>query len=171
MDQKERLGRSLKSAREMTEGIFATLTKLEEWTYQVHPKANHPLWVAGHLASTDNFFAALVEPDKSREIDGWSEKFGMGSQPTGNPADYPPSAEVLDYLRERRTVLLEVLDGLSEEDLARATPEGTPDFLPDVASVFETAVWHEGIHCGQLTIAHRALGHPPLFGAPQPAEA
>jgi hypothetical protein len=65
-------------------------------------------------------------------------------------------------MRERRATLLNVLDGMSEEDLAKKTPNGAPDFLPDAASVFELAVWHEGQHSGQLTVARRALGHPPL---------
>ena len=65
-------------------------------------------------------------------------------------------------MRERRVVLLSVLDGMSDDDLARKTPDGAPEFLPDVASVFELAVWHEGQHSGQLSVARRALGHKPL---------
>ena len=38
--------------------------------------------------------------------------------------------------------------------------------LPDFAAVFETAIWHEGLHCGQITVARRALGFPPLVDAP-----
>jgi hypothetical protein len=66
-------------------------------------------------------------------------------------------------MRERRRALLDVLDGLSDEDLARKTPVGAPEFLPDVASVFELAIWHEGQHSGQVSVARRALGHKPLF--------
>ena len=69
--------------------------------------------------------------------------------------------EVLAYMRERRAVLLELLADLSDEDLAKPTPEGAPEFLPDIGSVFETAVWHEGLHSGQLSVARRALGFPP----------
>ena len=94
----------------------------------------------------------------------------MGSQPTNNPADYPPVEEVIAFMRERRQTLLEVLDAASEDDLAKPAPEGAPDFLPDVASVFEMAAWHEGLHSGQLSVARRGLGNAPLFG-PQPAEA
>ncbi|GAG45102.1 unnamed protein product, partial [marine sediment metagenome] len=45
------------------------------------------------------------------------------------------------------------------------------DFLKDYGAVFTTVTWHEAMHAGQLTIAHRALGNPPLFGAPAPTEA
>jgi hypothetical protein len=67
-------------------------------------------------------------------------------------------------MRERRQALLSVLDGLSEEDLSKPTPPGSPEFLPDVASVFETAIWHEGLHSGQVSVVRKALGMPPLMG-------
>jgi uncharacterized damage-inducible protein DinB len=54
------------------------------------------------------------------------------------------------------------LEAMSDEDLAESTPAGAPEFLPDVGSVFELAVWHEGQHRGQLSVARRALGHKPL---------
>jgi hypothetical protein len=66
-------------------------------------------------------------------------------------------------MRERRAALLCVLDELDESAFSQAMPKGTPDFLSDVASVFEMAIWHEGMHSGQLTVARRALGHQPLF--------
>jgi hypothetical protein len=60
----------------------------------------------------------------------------------------------------------EILEGLNDEDLDKPTPEGAPDFLATVRHVFELAVWHEGIHVGQLTVARRALGHAPLVDMP-----
>ena len=29
---------------------------------------------------------------------------------------------------------------------------------------FETAVWHESLHAGQLSVTRKALGFPPLMG-------
>jgi hypothetical protein len=60
--------------------------------------------------------------------------------------------------------MLRLLDSLSDEDFSRPTPEGAPEFLPDVGSVFEMAVWHEGLHSGQLSVVRRILGHKPLAG-------
>jgi hypothetical protein len=87
----------------------------------------------------------------------------MGSQPTDNPDDYPPVAEVLDYMRDRRQTLLSVLDSLSDEQLDTRTPSGSPDFLADFGMVFQTAAWHEGMHTGQLTTVRRSLGHTPIM--------
>jgi hypothetical protein len=94
---------------------------------------------------------------------GFAEKFGVGSRPTSEPSDYPPVADVLAFMRDRRAVLLDIFDSLSEEDFAKLTPEGTPSFLADIGSVFETAVWHEGLHSGQLSVTRRSLGFDPAF--------
>jgi uncharacterized damage-inducible protein DinB len=162
MDHKERLRRQLTSVRAGSERLLADFRTPQEWTFQVHPACNHALWFAGHMTTIDNFFLSLVAPEKARQLPGFQAKFGMGSQPTSDSTAYPPPEEVLAAMRERRQTLLETLDELSEEDLAKKTPAGAPDFLPDIASVFELAVWHEGQHSGQLTVARRALGHPPL---------
>jgi uncharacterized damage-inducible protein DinB len=162
MSLKNRLRRNLVALRERSERLLADFKKPEEWTFQVHPACNHALWFAGHMATSDNFFLSLVAPGRTRPLPDYQARFGMGSQPTSDPAAYPPPAEVLAAMRERRAALLAALDELSEDDLARKTPDGAPEFLPDVASVFELAIWHEGQHSGQLSVARRALGHQPL---------
>jgi hypothetical protein len=117
------------------------------------------------MANTDNFLISLVAPERARDLDRFAAQFGMGSKPQPNAERYPPVDEVLNYMRERRAALLELLAGLSDDDLSRPTPEGAPDFLADFASVFELAVWHEGLHSGQLSVVRRSLGHEPLLGA------
>lgn len=163
MSQKDRLKRQLVHMRENSERLLADFQTPEQWTFQVHPNCNHALWFAGHMATIDNFFLSLVAPEKTRQLPDFQAKFGMGSQPTNRPAEYPPPESVVETMRERRQALLETLDGMTDDDLARKTPQGAPEFLPDVASVFELAIWHEGQHSGQVSVARRALGHKPLF--------
>jgi uncharacterized damage-inducible protein DinB len=162
MALKERLLRQLKNTREMSERLLADFKTPAEWTFQVHPSCNHALWFAGHMATSDNFFLSLIAPEKKKEIPEFQTKFGMGSQPTNEPAAYPEPESVLATMRERRGMLLSTLEGMTDDDLAKKTPDGAPDFLPDVGSVFEVAIWHEGRHSGQLSVARRALGHKPL---------
>lgn len=162
MNSKDRLQRQLINMREMSERLLADFHSTDEWLHQVHPGCNHALWFAGHMTNTDNFLISLIAPEQGRQIDGLATRFGMGSQPTANASDYPAPAAVLADMRERRAALLELLASLSEEDLSKPTPPGAPDFLPDYASVFELAIWHEGVHRGQLTVTRRALGHKPL---------
>lgn len=165
MAQKERLQRQLLAARQLSERLLADFQTPEAWTHQVHPGCNHALWFAGHMAYADNFFISIVDPQRSEKRADFESKFGMGSQPTNSPADYPPADEVLQHMRERRRTLLEILDRLNDEALAGSTPAGAPEFLPDLASVFEMAVWHEGMHSGQLSVVRRSMGKPPVLGA------
>lgn len=161
----QRYQRQLQGAREMSEALLAAFKTPEDWTRQVHSQCNHALWFAGHMASTDNFFLSLIAPEKAIDLANLQPLFGMGSHPTSNPADYPPPEQIVSVMRERRQKLLEVLAGLQDADLSRPLPKGTPDFLSDVGSVFEMAIWHEGVHSGQLSVARRALGFQPLMGA------
>lgn len=171
MDLKGRLQRQLTTIRQMSERFLSAFETPEQWTHQVHENANHPLWFAGHMGMVDDFMLSLLAADKAGVEDRYREKFGMGSRPTSDPADYPDPQEVLSFMRRQRENLLAVLAGLSDEDLSRPSPEGTPDFAPDVASVFETVVWHEALHAGQVTVARRALGFAPLADAPPDAQA
>jgi uncharacterized damage-inducible protein DinB len=166
----ERLLRQLKQTRARSEKLLCAFQTPEDWTYQLAPGTNHALWFAGHMAVTDNMFIGIVAPERATDMLPWDKLFGLGSQPTSDPDHYPPPAEVLDLMRERREVLVELLAGLSDKQLAKPTPDGTFDFLPDYGSVWEVAVSHESLHAGQVTMIRRALGHTPLFNA-VPAEA
>ncbi len=161
MSLKAWLRSGLTKAREVTEGSLAAFKTPQQWTHQVHDKANHALWFAGHIAVVDNFMVSLLAPERALALPGYDEKFGMGSTPTPDPDDYPPPDEVLAAMRERREALLGVLDELDEADFDKPTPEGTPDFLPTYGSVFQLDAWHEGFHLGQVSVAARALGTPP----------
>jgi uncharacterized damage-inducible protein DinB len=162
MNAKASLKRALLQVRSLSEELLASFKSAEDWTYQVFPGANHALWFAGHMAVVDNHFIAAVDPGRAREIPVYERAFGKGSKPTNRSEDYPPPEEVLETMRQRRSVFLELLAAQSDEDLSRPTRPGSPGFLPDVASVFELAAWHEGLHAGQMSVARRALGHPPV---------
>lgn len=160
----QRLRKRLHEAREYSRRLLSDFHTPEEWTHQVHPSANHALWFAGHMAVSDNFWISNVAPDKAVKRPEYEQAFGTGSQPTSDPKQYPPPEEVLKFMDERRATLLDVLEHMQDADLEKAMPKGTPDFLPDVESVFETAVWHEGLHSGQLSVCRRAMGHKPVMG-------
>lgn len=169
MSAKQRLQKRLQAARDYSCALLADFKTPEEWTHQVHANANHALWFAGHMAVSDNFFVSNLAAERVARRPEFEKAFGTGSQPTNNPADYPPVADVLAYMKERRTTLLDVLNGLSDAELEQPLAKGTPDFLPDIGSVFETAVWHEGLHSGQLSVCRRSMGHQPVMPSPEAA--
>lgn len=166
MSMIERMQHQLESARGFTNRILGDFKKPEDWVAQVCNQSNHALWFIGHMATTDNFFISLLAPEKSVNNDHYQELFGLGSTPSPDLATYPPIEEVRAYMDQRRATLLEILASLTDDDLAKKTPSGTPDFLADYGQVFETAIWHEGLHSGQLTMVRRSLGHLPAMTPP-----
>lgn len=169
MGLRERIRQQLVSAREVSERFLADFQTPQQWLFQIHPGTNHALWFAGHMAQTDNFFVSLVDPSKAVSRDGWGDMFGMGSQPTNNPDDYPSPESVVEFMRDRRAALLAALDALDEAELDTPTPDGAPAFLADYGMVFQAAAWHEGMHAGQLSMVRRAMGHSPVLGNTQNA--
>lgn len=165
MELIERAIAQLRIVRDMSRQMLTAFETPEQWTHQVAPGTNHALWFAGHMAVCDNWFIKLLDPQRVNPMEEWDPVFSAGSQPTNNPEDYPPVGEVLDAMRERRAVLLEVLQGMSTERLTAPAPEGMPYFVTDMLSLVEGAVWHEAMHLGQVSVVRRALGHTPLFDA------
>ncbi len=158
---------SLELARRINEGIIESFNSDDDWFYQPHPQANHALWIIGHLALADNSFASKFRESTDRKPDGYEELFWFGTKPSSDRSQYPPVDEVLAYFRDRRENLLNVINELSDEELAEAAPpaeERSPIAgAPNVGQLLHFAAYHEGMHTGQLTVCHRGLGHPPLF--------
>jgi uncharacterized damage-inducible protein DinB len=163
MELVDRLLAQLRIVRDTSEQMLKAFETPEQWTHQVAPGTNHALWFAGHMATCDNWFIQMLDPKRAKPMEAWEPIFSMGSRPTNNPKLYPPVADVLDAMRERRATLIEALLSMSEQQLRAPVPEGMPDFVTDIASLAEGAIWHEAMHLGQVSVVRRALGHAPLF--------
>ncbi|MFT5525193.1 MAG: putative damage-inducible protein DinB [Pirellulaceae bacterium] len=172
MDFKAHAKYSLERARWLTEQLLESFKTENDWFYQSHDKANHALWVIGHLALADNMFASKFRESTGSKPDGYDELFWYGSELQDDRSKYPDKDEVLAYFRDRRENLMKVLDELSEEELSAPGPgpeESSPIAgAPALGQLLIFATYHEGMHTGQLTVAHRGLGQEPLF-APKPA--
>ena len=166
MDLKAHARYELENARRMTEGMLLSFESADDWFYQAHPKANHALWIVAHLALADNAFLSRFRPESGHKPEGWDDLFWFGSSLHDRSA-YPSANDVLAYFRDRRRTLLEVFEQLTDEELAAPAPapeERSPIAgAPCMGHLFIFAARHEGIHSGQLSVAHRGLGHDPLF--------
>ena len=169
MDLKAHAKQLLSVSRRVTEGVAASLKTPDDWFYQAHPKANFPLWIFGHLGLADNRFISQFRPQLANKPQGWDELFWFGSQHNSDRSAYPSPDEVLAYFRERRETLLKVLDEVTQDELnapAPAAGQRSPIAgAPSIGQLFLFAAVHEGLHGGQLTVAHRGLGNPPLMGS------
>ncbi|HEX6963378.1 MAG TPA: DinB family protein, partial [Lacipirellula sp.] len=156
-------------SRRLSSGLLASFRTPEDWVFQIHPKANHALWIAAHIGLVDNSITNRFRSDLTTKPEGWDALFSFGSQPKADASVYPSAEEVLAYYHDRRGVLMRVLEELSERELrgpAPAADERSPIAgAPSIGHIFIFASQHEAMHSGQLTIAHRALGHAPLIQA------
>jgi hypothetical protein len=167
MELRNHARHALAFSRRLSSGLLASFKTPEDWVFQIHPKANHALWIAAHIGMGDNSIVGRFRQDLTKKPDGWNELFWFGSQPRADASVYPAAEEVVSYYHDRRGVLLRVLDELSDETLrspAPTTGERSPIAgAPSIGHLFIFASQHEAMHSGQLTVAHRALGHAPLL--------
>jgi len=172
MDFKAHAKYMLEKARWMTEQMLESFTSEDDWFYQSHEKANHAMWIVGHLALADNMFASKFREATASKPAGFDELFWFGSELQDDRSKYPSKEEVLAYFRDRRDNLMKVVDELSEEELSAAGPgaeEMSPIAgAPSIGQLLIFAAYHEGMHTGQLSVAHRGIGQGPSF-APKPA--
>lgn len=172
MNIRDNIRFQLNHAREMTMAVLNSLGSRDEWLFQPHPNANNPIWVATHLAMADNFMLSFLRPQEVRPLDEkWNPRYWFGSSPSSIDGENISTEEALAYMQDRRDALLAALEDMSDDELAERPPEDSPfGRFPNKLHIFLFNAQHEGIHFGQLTVAHRALGHPPLK-QPQPADA
>ena len=162
MSTVQRLIDGIKFSRAFAKQVLDEFHTVEDWLSRPHKRANHAMWFAGHMGLTDNSIIGMLNPSRVEKRPNFKELFGMGSTPSDDPADYPSPAEIRAWMDDRRSVLLELAESLTDEDLSRPTPPAAPPFLKDIGQVLQFLAWHEGMHSGQITVPHRALGHDPI---------
>jgi len=160
------LSGSLRFSRGFSLRLLEELDAEEDWVFKATYQSNHALWFAGHMGATDNGAIGWIDPGRALVRDDYSEKFAMGSKPVSELSAYPPIDEVRAWMDERRKVLLELVDPLSEADLASPPRGPAPPFIANIESAIQFVIWHEGMHVGQITVAHRAMGYAPFIGRP-----
>jgi hypothetical protein len=130
---------------------------------------NHAMWIAGHLTVVEGRLQQMLHGTPN-PVHHWKPLFDWGSEPTDDPADYPPFDEVVQKFKELRGRTHAFLDEFGEEGLDRPTRCQPPGF-----SGFETAgraiiiiAGHACGHLGGLTVVRAAAGKQRLFN---PSEA
>lgn len=126
---------------------------------------NHPLWVLGHVAlSEESMLAGFVLGEPSRKPE-WEKLFGMGSEPCADVSAYPSFESVLAEYARIREHTLQVLSGFTDADLGKPSkaPAHLQSMFGTVAHCFSMIALHTTYHAGQVADARRALGRKPLF--------
>lgn len=124
---------------------------------------NHPAWVLGHLA-VSNDFAAESLGGQAVCPPAWAALFEQGTRPQADRSLYPTKAVLLDHLQRSVAAVKDRLAMASPQQLAGPAPDVMRDFFPTMGNfvVFDMTT-HAGTHLGQLSAWRRAKGYPALF--------
>ncbi|MBI1335360.1 MAG: hypothetical protein GC164_00185 [Phycisphaera sp.] len=137
----------------------------EKLAYQSGSFTGHAAWQLGHLASSLAFAGSLCGATYTLP-DGWQEKFGNGSTPTPNRADYPSAAALVAEVKKATDALAAHLPNVDEKTLTAPFPdEQFRAFWPTVGDgVVFLATTHVAYHLGILAGWRRVIGLGSAFG-------
>ncbi|GJQ29386.1 MAG: hypothetical protein HBSAPP03_12700 [Phycisphaerae bacterium] len=136
-------------------------------TTQAPGLPNHLAWCLGHLALTMHRVAGMLDggpipPDAFLEgaDRGDARRFGVesvsfASAPTDDPTRYPGFARCVEVFDAATARLASALRSASPDALDQPVTWGKTTSTPG-AMAFRM-VFHNGVHCGQITDLRRAL--------------
>ena len=134
----------------------------DKFADQPAPGMNHPAWILGHLATTNDFVVNMLGGDATVCPEAWSPLFTQGTTPEPDRSKYPSKNELLAALDQGHTNLAATLQAADDDTLAKENPvEGMRPLAPtigDLATFICTI--HEMLHLGQLSAWRRASGLP-----------
>lgn len=125
---------------------------------------NHKLWVLGHMAHSNQWFASLVDGQPMTSPQEWETLYGMKSRPVSDPAVYPPVADMRAAFEASIDRLCAAVDALSDAELDAPPAGDGAGFVSDKLDSALKAVWHYGWHLGQVASLRKGLGLPSLMG-------
>ena len=99
--------KALDFTRRITLGLINDIPPDKLW-YQPVSAGNHVLWIAGHLATADDFYLRGLGNRETGFPPEWRGLFGMGSTPQADASSYPALSDVKEQLSRMRVGLVPV---------------------------------------------------------------
>ena len=137
---------------------------IPEWFTVPAGGVSHVAWQVGHVAMAE--YRLCLErlrprtPEDSQLIsDDFLKVFGRESQPAGVCYSAEELRAVFDRVHAR---VMEELPSYPDADLDRPALRPHPLFTTRIESL-RYAPLHEMIHCGQVAMIRRMLGHKPIW--------
>lgn len=128
-------------------------------TEQPGTLVNHPAWTLSHLNAYAGVLLSMLDDPSVPTADAEMERFGYGTTPVPNPAEYATKPELLDRFRERNARLAEVVAEKYAAYFPRPAPEKFQPHSPTIGHIAITLlVAHPPDHLGQLRLWRRAAG-------------
>lgn len=149
--------------RDWTRKLVADLAG-SDWGYQPGPGVQHPLWLCGHLAVSQNVLIHVRCLGQPLIDDAFATHFPIGA-PVRSLSEhaYPEPEAVLAVMEDVHRQTLAAVRAMSDETLAE--PASGKDGQPhphyrDKRGAVTHCFRHEAFHAGQLALLRRMTGKP-----------
>ena len=134
----------------------------EQMAAQPAGAINHPAWTLCHLGATSDTLAGMLGLP-STFPEAWRKAAPMGEVPSGNAADFPGKAELLEQLRAQHARVAEAVAAADAARFDQPSPPRMRERFPTVGDLTAAMMtMHEAHHLGQVAAWRRAmeLGSP-----------
>jgi uncharacterized damage-inducible protein DinB len=122
------------------------------------PGMNHIAWQLGHIIGAERHFVELVKPGSCPPLPAdFQEGHGREAFTVDDPSKFYSRDRYRALWKAQRAATLAVLDGLSDDDLARTDPQ-FPAFAPTAYALLNLCGTHPLMHAGQFVAVRRKLG-------------
>jgi hypothetical protein len=138
---------------------------------------NHLAWTLGHLSLVLNYCAGKLngqplpagdfDPGMGSATTIGTQAVSVGSNPLVDKATYPPLSRCLEIFAASIEHIASAYEVASDEKLDELTPWGNTQTSLEQLGL--RMVFHNGVHCGQITDLRRALGMDYVIGKPRGA--
>ncbi len=122
---------------------------------------NHAAWQLGHIAYSLEGANHMLGGSFALPA-GWSDKYGMGSEPLADRSAYPSKAELLGQLGEASDAAASAVRGCDAAALDAANPVPDPTFQKMMPTLGDAVTFlvnsHYAYHLGQVSGWRRAIG-------------
>ncbi len=163
MNSRDAIKLSIDSGKMIAMAYVNDLTD-EEMLHRPHPKCNHIKWQIGHLIGSEHQMIEGVAPGTMPPLpDGFTDRYTIETATSDDAAAFDLKEDLLSVFEQQRTATLQKLGEMSDEDLAKPSPESMQAYAPNVASAFSLQGGHWLMHAGQWAVIRRQLGRQPLF--------
>jgi hypothetical protein len=163
MNARDAIKLNLDCANMICQSYLADLTDADLLVRPV-PGANHIAWQLGHLLVSELGMMEQAFPGSMPALPaGFAEKYTNDTSKLDSAGAFHPKSVYLSIAEQQRTVILKVLDKITDADLDKPAPEKYKEWLKSTGELLSMQGSHWMMHAGQWAIVRRKLGKKPLF--------
>lgn len=122
---------------------------------------NSLAWQLGHLISSEAQLLEGVNPGSAPALpEGFAEAHSREVCQREDTSGFESKQAYVELFDRVRAASRAVLDGLSEADFDKESPEAVRNLCPTIGDIFTLIALHPMMHAGQFVIVRRQLGKP-----------